>query len=93
MITVIIRYKGTKGAAKRFVDECIALQNCRGSTGGVIYVTATYGQMPWEFHVWESVVPSAWLYLVINNPDALFPKTLRQVYYMAQIKNIQDERP
>lgn len=79
--------------ARKYVDECIRLQNCNGSTGGVIYVTATYGQMPWEFHVWESVVSSSWLYLIINNPDVLFPKTLRQTYYMAKITNINDERP
>ncbi|WP_029502406.1 hypothetical protein [Lachnoclostridium phytofermentans] len=79
--------------ARIYVDECINLQNCDGSTGGVIYTTATYGMLPWEFHVWESVVSSAWLYLIIHNPDVLFPKTLRQVYYMAKIGNIHDERP
>lgn len=84
---------GNVEEAKRFVDECIELQNCDGSTGGVIYTTATYGMLPWEFHVWESVVSSSWLYLIINNPDVLFPRTLRQVYYMARIQNIQDERP
>lgn len=84
---------GNTEDAKKYVDECVRLQDCRGSTGGVIYVTATYGQMPWEFHVWESVVSSSWLYLIINNPDVLFPKTLRQVYYMAKFSNIHDERP
>ena len=79
--------------ARQYVDECIRLQNCEGSTGGLIYTTATYGMLPWEFHVWESVVSSAWLYLLIHNPDVLFPKTLRQVYYMAKITNIHDERP
>ena len=78
---------------KKYVDEVINLQNCSGSTGGVIYVTETYGYLPWEFHVWESVVSSSWLYLIINNPDVLFPRTLRQVYYMAKIINIHDERP
>ena len=78
---------------KKYVDEVINLQNCSGSTGGVIYVTETYGYLPWEFHVWESVVSSSWLYLIINNPDVLFPRTLRQVYYMAKITNIHDERP
>lgn len=76
-----------------YVDECIRLQNCTGSTGGVIYTTATFADLPWEFHVWESVVSSAWLYLAIHNPDVLFPRTLRQVYYMAKISNIHDERP
>lgn len=84
---------GKTEEAKFYVDECIRLQNCDGSTGGVIYTTATYAMLPWEFHVWESVVSSAWLYLVINNPDVLFPRVTRQVYYMAKINNITDERP
>lgn len=84
---------GRADEAKFYVDECIRLQECNGSSGGVIYTTATYGTLPWEFHVWESVVSSAWLYLIIKNPDVLFPRTLRQVYYMAKITNIEDERP
>lgn len=84
---------GEEELAKKYIDEVIALQNCNGSTGGVIYVTGTHASLPWEFHVWESVVSSAWLYLLIYNPDVLFPRTLRQVYYMAKINNIQDERP
>ena len=84
---------GEEEEAKKYVDECIALQNCEGCTGGVIYVTETYASLPWEFHVWESVVSSAWLYLIINNPDVLFPRTLRQVYYMVKTYNIKDERP
>lgn len=84
---------GEEDEAKKYVDECIALQNCEGCTGGVIYVTETYASLPWEFHVWESVVSSAWLYLIINNPDVLFPRTLRQVYYMVKTYNIKDERP
>ena len=84
---------GEEKEAKKYVDECIALQNCEGCTGGVIYVTETYASLPWEFHVWESVVSSAWLYLIINNPDVLFPRTLRQVYYMVKTYHIKDERP
>ena len=84
---------GKVDEARRYVDECIRLQDCEGSTGGVIYTTATYGMLPWEFHVWESVVSSSWLYLLIHNPDVLFPRTLRQVYYMAKIIDIHDERP
>lgn len=56
-------------------------------------MTETYASLPWEFHVWESVVSSSWLYLLIKNPDVLFPRTLRQVYYMAKITNIKDQRP
>ncbi len=78
--------------AKSYVDECIDLQNCENGTGGVLYVTATYAMLPWEFHVWESVVSSAWLYLIIHCPDVLFPRTLRQVYYLAKIIDIDDER-
>ena len=84
---------GEEEEAKKYVDEVIDIQNCKNSTGGVLYVTATYAELPWEFHVWESVVSSAWLYLLIHNPDVLFPRTLRQVYYMAKIANIKDERP
>jgi hypothetical protein len=84
---------GKAEEAKFYVDECIRLQNCAGSTGGLIYTTETYASLPWEFHVWESVVSSAWLYLIINNPDVLFPKTLRQVYYINQITDYEDERP
>ena len=84
---------GEEEECKKYIDETIKLQNCKGSSGGVVYVTETYGSLPWEFHVWESVVSSAWLYLLIHNPDVLFPRTLRQVYYMAKINNIHDERP
>ena len=84
---------GEEEECKKYIDETIKLQNCKGSSGGVLYVTETYGSLPWEFHAWESVVSSAWLYLMIHNPDVLFPRTLRQVYYMAKIKNIHDERP
>ena len=82
---------GEVAEAKIYTDECIRMQNVNGSTGGVIYTSATYGMLPWEFHVWESVVSSAWLYLIINNPDVLFPRTLRQIYYMAKMTNIEDE--
>lgn len=82
---------GETEEAKKYVDECIKLQNCNGSTGGVLYTTATYASLPWEFHAWESTVSSAWLYLIIQNPDVLFPKTLRQVLEVRRITNIQDE--
>ena len=84
---------GEYDECKKYIDETIKLQNCKGSNGGILYVTETYGTLPWEFHVWESVVSSAWLYLLIHCPDVLFPRTLRQVYYMAKINNIHDERP
>lgn len=70
-------YVGEYDKAKAYVDEMIELQNANGSTGGVLYVTATYGELPWEFHAWESLVSSAWLYLIINNPEVLFPYTTK----------------
>lgn len=70
-------YVGDYDKAKAYVDEMIELQNANGSTGGVLYVTATYGELPWEFHAWESVVSSAWMYLIINNPEVLFPYTTK----------------
>ena len=36
------------------MDECIALQEIENGTGGG-FMTAP-AQLPWEFHVWESVV-------------------------------------
>lgn len=57
--------------AKKYLDEMIKLQNCNSSTGGLIYTTETRSSYPWEFHVWESVVSSAWLYLVLSDEDVL----------------------
>ena len=48
------------------MDECIKMQNVPNGSGGVLYVTGTYASLPWEFHVWESVVSSAWMYLLIK---------------------------
>lgn len=56
----------------KYIDEMIKLQNCNSSTGGLIYTTETRSSIPWEFHVWESVVSSAWLYLVLTDEDVLF---------------------
>lgn len=59
------------------MDEMVALQNVKGSSGGILYTTSTYGELPWEFHAWESVVAAAWFYLVVHNPNALFPLSLK----------------
>lgn len=40
--------------------------------GGVLYTTKTLASAPWEFHVWESVVSSAWLYILLKDPNALW---------------------
>jgi len=59
-----------------YMDEILKLQNCTGSIGGVIHSTraVTVGSGDdWDSKVWESVCPSAWLYLIINNPGVLFP--------------------
>lgn len=84
---------GQQEECVKYIDEVIKLQNCNGSTGGVLYVNETYADMPWEFHTWESMVSSAWLYLIINNPSVLFPRTFRRIYYMVKSTNIDDERP
>ena len=72
---------GNVAEAKRFLDATIDLQNCNNSPGGVIYTTKTYASLPWEFHVWPSVVSSAWLYLLIENPHCLFPIVTRYQSY------------
>lgn len=69
---------GNWDEVKRFVDATIDIQNCNGSTGGVLYATTTHASLPWEFHVWESVVSSAWLFLVIKCPDVLFPIVMKK---------------
>ncbi|MDR1154089.1 MAG: hypothetical protein LBL04_05210 [Bacteroidales bacterium] len=63
---------GLVSEALSFMDETIKLQNCNGSTGGVIYVTKGFDNAEFQGHVWESIASSAWLYLVINNPNVLF---------------------
>ena len=60
---------GENDEAINYMDNTIKLQNCTGSTGGIIYATKNSG----EFQVRECVVSSAWLYLLINNPNILFP--------------------
>ncbi len=64
---------GQGDLARQYADQCIALQQ---EDGGVLYVTATYGELPWEFHVWEAATSSAWLYLLIDAPEVLFPRCL-----------------
>ena len=77
---------GQTEEAKRFLDATIDLQNCVNSPGGVIYTTKTYSSLPWEFHVWPSVVSSAWLYLLIQNPDCLFPIITKKQSYVHKMK-------
>lgn len=77
---------GRYNEAKHYMDEMVKLQtdvsNC---TGGILYVNATYGELPWEFHVWESMVSSAWMYLLIKNPQCLFPTVCRTAPYCSEI--------
>jgi len=64
---------GNTAEADKYLSQMENLQTIKNATGGMIYATETYAALPWEFHVWESVVGSAWLYLVINDIDAVFP--------------------
>ena len=70
---------GEREEADRYLGEMMKLQNCSGSTGGVLYVTETWARLPWEFHAWESVVSSAWLYILLKEPDALFPIAAKRI--------------
>ncbi len=58
--------------AEAYLSDMVTLQEAIGSTGGVIYTTETRASIPWEFHVWESAVSSAWLYLLLGEEDVLF---------------------
>ena len=70
---------GRRSEAFYYIDETIKLQECNNSTGGVIYTTETWASMPWEFHVWESVVSSCWLYILLTDYNVLFPHTLKNM--------------
>lgn len=63
---------GLNDEANNYIDEMIKLQNCENCTGGLIYSNKTFASIPWEFHVWESVVSSAWLYLVLTDVSIIF---------------------
>jgi len=65
---------GLDTEASEFMDETIKLQNCK-TTGqnGVLYSTDREIAQGTEFFVWENVVSSAWMYLLIRNPKVLFP--------------------
>lgn len=65
---------GNTSEVDKYVAQMEQLQELNNSTGGIIYATETYASLPWEFHTWESVVSSAWLYLILNDVDAVFPQ-------------------
>ncbi len=64
---------GNTTEADKYLSQMESLQDIKNAAGGMVYATETYAALPWEFHVWESVVGSAWLYLVINDINAVFP--------------------
>ena len=64
---------GLDSIAIEYMDETIKLQNCKTGQNGVLYSTHRVTSQGTEFRIWESVVSSAWLYLLINNPFVLFP--------------------
>lgn len=73
----LLKAVGETEKADYYLNEMMKLQYCEGSTGGILYVTETWASLPWEFHAWESVVSSAWLYIIIKEPNALFPITTK----------------
>ena len=73
----LLKALGENEKADHYLNEMMKLQYCEGSTGGILYVTETWASLPWEFHTWESVVSSAWLYIIIKDPNALFPITTK----------------
>jgi len=63
---------GLDTEALTFMDETIKLQNCKSGQNGILYSTHRVSTPDNDFRVWESVVSSAWMYLLINNPDVFF---------------------
>lgn len=78
---------GRQDEADYYLNEMMKLQYCEGSTGGILYVTETWASLPWEFHAWESVVSSAWLYILLKEPNALFPITTKRLRPAVVSKN------
>lgn len=63
--------------ANYYIDEMIKLLNIgvgikHNGNGGLVYTTQTYADLPWEFHVWESVVSTSWLYILLKDPNAIW---------------------
>lgn len=75
----LLKAIGDNKRANYLLNETMKLQYCSGSSGGVIYTTETWASLPWEFHVWESIVSSAWLYILLKDTNALFPHTFKPI--------------
>lgn len=63
---------GDETMFNEYLQEIIKMQNCNGSSGGIIYTSETRSSMPWEFHAWECTTSCCWLYLLLQNTDVLF---------------------
>ena len=83
----LLRALGDHEKANYYLNETMKLQYCENSTGGILYVTETWASLPWEFHAWESVVSSAWLYILLKDPNALFPLTLKPLSPLVVCRN------
>lgn len=78
-----------------YVSQISQLANITNGTGGVLYVTETFASLPWEFHAWESLTGTAWLYLLENNPNVLFPSinyssSIANARFFEQLKKVED---
>lgn len=58
--------------SKIFIDEIIKIQEKESLNKGVVYSTTTCTISPYEFHKYESVASTAWLYLILTNDNAIF---------------------
>jgi hypothetical protein len=75
----LLKALGNNRRANYLLNETMKLQYCNGSSGGIIYTTETWASLPWEFHVWESIVSSAWFYILNKDYNALFPHTFKPI--------------
>lgn len=75
----LLKAIGENDKANYYLNEMMKLQYCNNGSGGIVYVTETWASLPWEFHTWESLVSSAWLYILLKEPNALFPLTTKPI--------------
>lgn len=83
---------GKTNEAYFYIDEMIKLLDLgvgigKRGNGGLIYTTQTWAELPWEFHVWESVVSTSWLYILLKDPNAIWSFHTKQSVTVSSVRD------